>query len=258
MHTLLVILLSLLLTAFSAAQEAKIPAPSEARQLGVAVPDVALHMPDGQEASLALVWAQKPVVLALVFSRCSGICSPFLRSAREAVRGVPGAGLDYTVVAVSIDPDDTPERMAAMAKGLELSNDPGWIFATTDAASIRPLADAVGFDYRWVPERQQFEHPAALIGIKDGRCARILTGGQVTRARLAELVTELRGGFVSVYPGTTNVLFRCFDYDPVRGFEFGWGMLVLVAPTALGLALVLLIFARRRRPDAHLTTTHAP
>ena len=189
-----------------------------------------------------------------MFSRCSGICSPFLTSIRRATEKVPGAGIDYTVVAVSIDPDDTPQRMAAMAAGLDLANHPGWVFATTDPTSIQPLADAIGFEFRWVPERQQFDHPASLVGIQNGRCARILTGGAVTRARFAELVTELRGDFVPIYPNTTNVLFRCFEYDPVRGFQFGWGMLVLVAPTALGFALVLLVFCRRRRPTTQVTT----
>ena len=247
-------LAALLASAPLTAQDAALPAPSEARQLDAPVPDVPLFLAEDREVSLAQIWAQKPVLLALVFSRCSGICSPFLRSVRQAVARVPGAGIDYTVVAVSIDPDDTPAQMAAMAAGLELSDHPGWVFATTEAAAIRQLADAVGFQYRWVPERQQFDHPAALVGIEDGRCVRILTGGQVTRARLAELVTELRGGFVAIYPNTTNVLFRCFEYDPVRGFEFGWGMLVLVAPTVLGFALVALVFTRRRRSTAIDTT----
>ena len=247
MATPVAALLAFLLLGASLQAQEKISAPSEGKQLGMPVPDVALFMPGNQQSQLSEVWERRPVILAMVFSRCSGICSPFLESLREAIEGVPGVGSNYTVVAVSIDPDDTPARMEAMAEGLGLRNTPGWVFATTDARSIRPLADAVGFEFRWDPERQQFDHPASLVGIRDGRCVRILTGGQVARGRLAELVTELRGGFVSIYPTASNVLFRCFDYDPVRGFEFGWGMIVLIAPTALGLLVAVATFSYQSR-----------
>ena len=44
--------------------------------------------------------------------------------------------------------------------------------------------------------RQQFDHPAMLAGIRDGRLVRLLVGGVVSSGRLDELVREVSGEFV--------------------------------------------------------------
>ena len=94
-------------------------------------------------------------------------------------------------------------------------------FASGDAIAapedVKKLAEATGFWYEWDESRQQFDHPAMLAGIRDGRLARLLVGGSVTPVRLDELVREVSGEFVASYPLPGRVRFRCVQFDAARG-----------------------------------------
>lgn len=63
-----------------------------------------------------------------------------------------------------------------------------------------------------------------------------------------EMLADARGEFVPIYPdpGRRGTLFRCFDYDPRRGFTPNWGMLILVFPAAAALILAAGIFMAAR------------
>lgn len=63
-----------------------------------------------------------------------------------------------------------------------------------------------------------------------------------------EMLADARGEFVSLYPdpGRRGTLFRCFDYDPQRGFTPNWGMLILVFPAAAALTLAVGMFIAAR------------
>jgi len=112
----------------------------------------------------------------------------------------------------------------------------------------------VGFWFTWDAARDQFDHPAMLVAIRDGRIVRLLVGGTVTAARLAEVLQETRGQFIASYPLPGNVRFRCFDYDPVTGrATLAWGALLLVVPATIAVAATLMLFARpvnSRRPHS--------
>ena len=62
------------------------------------------------------------------------------------------------------------------------------------------------------------------------------------------MLADARGEFVPIYPvpGRPGALFRCFDYDPQRGFTPNWGMLVLVFPGAAALTLAVGMFMAAR------------
>ena len=71
---------------------------------------------------------------------------------------------------------------------------------------------------------------------------RALTGGTVSRGRFKEVITELQGKFVPIYPLQTNVLFRCFDYSPENGFSPNWGLYLMLLPAILAINGTLVIF----------------
>jgi protein SCO1/2 len=222
--------------------------PEEGRYVGRAVPDVLLTDARGAAVPLSRLWRQRPILLVLVFSRCSGVCTPFLTSLAAAQDAVGGAA-DYGTLVVSIDPRDTPRDMAAWGEGLGLAGRPGWSFAVAAPADVERLAAAVGFWSLWDEERRQFDHPALLVAIAGGRVVRLLVGGGgVVPARLQEVVRELRGDFVASYPLPGKVLFRCFEYDPASGrMRLDWGFLLLLLPAGATLAATLGIFARAGR-----------
>jgi len=218
--------------------------PEEARFLDHPVPDVVLLRQAQPDRRLSELWAEKPVLLTLVFTRCAGVCSPFLRSLKAAVAEVGGAGTDYQVVVGSFDPRDHAADMAGTAEHLGLKDAQGWTFAALSAEDARRLATAVGFWYRWDERAQQFDHPAMLIAIDRGRIARLLVGGAVSRVRLEEIVDQLNGKFVSAYPLPGKVAFRCFEYGRDGRLEIRWGILMLALPGISAACLALWIFRR--------------
>jgi len=228
----------LVLLACPAALAAQPPGlPEESLYLHRSLPDVPLQVIGAGTTSLSRLWSDKPLLLTLVFTRCTGICSPFLTSLRSAVSRVGGAGEDYRLLILSFDPRDRPEDMASAAKQLKVEDAAAWQFGTASPEDIRRLAESAGFWYLWDEGSGQFDHPAMLVAVDRGRILRILVGGYVTPARLQEVVEELRGDFVPVYPLPGKVFFRCFQYDPAsRRMTLDWGFLLLLLPalTAVG------------------------
>ena len=74
------------------------------------------------------------------------------------------AGLDATVVAISIDPRDTPADAAhAKARYAETGLAGKWHFLTGPEAAVRPIADAAGFRYRYDPATDQYIHSVGYV-----------------------------------------------------------------------------------------------
>ena len=224
--------------------------PDEGRYLLHEVPDVLVRDARGRELRLSSLWAERPMLLALVFTRCAGVCSPFLSSLRSAEASVGGAGTDYRTVVLSFDARDTEEDMAGLAGRLGLDARSDWTFGVAATADVERLARAVGFWFRWDEPTRQFDHPGLLVAVDHGRVVRLSVGGAVEPARLQEVVRELRGEFVAAYPLPGRVLFRCFEYDPRTGrWALDWGFLLLVFPAAVTFLATAAAFAAARRPD---------
>jgi cytochrome oxidase Cu insertion factor (SCO1/SenC/PrrC family) len=224
--------------------------PDEDRLLNVALPDITLTTAAGARVALSAVARGQPLLLTFVFTRCAGVCSPFLRSWRAADRSVSRPSAFHRIV-LSFDPRDSAADMAALAHHLDAVSDAGWTFAVAAPDDVQRLAEAAGFWYDWDDERQQFDHPAMLAGIRDGRLVRLLVGGMVSSGRLDELVREVSGEFVPSYPLPGRVRFRCVQYNAASGqVALDWGFALLLVPVgATGLTTVVMFVtgARIRR-----------
>jgi protein SCO1 len=228
--------------------------PNEDRLLYEVVPDVIVTTSDGRSARLFDIAAGRPVLLSFAFTRCAGVCSPFLRSWRAAERSMARAA-GYSRVVLSFDPRDTPADMAALADHLALDNAEreSWTFAVAERDDVKRLADAISFWWEWDPSRQQFDHPAMIAGLRDGRLVRLLVGPAITTARLDELIREATGEFVASYPLPGRVRFRCVEFDPRTGrVTLDWGFALLLLPPLCTVAATTLVFAAgsraRQRP----------
>jgi protein SCO1 len=220
--------------------------PEEGRYVGRTVPDVTLTAADGRSLRLAALARDRPLLLALVFSRCVGVCSPLLASLRSA-EDTLGEPRDYRTVVLSFDARDTPSDMGAWARRLRLAERADWTFAVGSSDDLPALMNAMGFWSRWDEPRQQFDHPALVVALKHGRVVRMLVGGDVPAVRLQEVVRELRGDFVGAYPLPGKVLVRCFQYDPARGrVVLDWGFLLLLLPAGFTLGVTLALFGLAR------------
>jgi protein SCO1/2 len=174
---------------------------------------------DGKTVTLrALLDGHTPVVITPVYFGCQALCPVVLRGVAAALKAT-GLRLDedYRVVTFSIDPDDTPDQARqTRAELLHALGFPtgrsGWDFLVGPASSSGPLADALGFTYRYDAQLKQFEHSAAFMVLTpDGRVARYLYGVDFEPRDLRLSLVEASDGRV----GTTadRVLLTCLRFD---------------------------------------------
>jgi protein SCO1/2 len=189
-------------------------------QLGARVPrDLPFIDSSGRKLLLGERFAGRPVVLALVYYRCQGLCSLLLGGLAASLQKLEWQlGHELDVVTVSIDPDETPQLAAASRDGYlktlgRTGEMDGWTSLVGPGASIDALAAAVGFHFQYFEGQRQFSHAAALFVLTpDGRVSRYLYGVEFPPRQLQSAVFEAAGGHV----GTSfeRVILRCFAWDP--------------------------------------------
>ena len=185
----------------------------------------------------------KPVLLTLGYYECPMLCNLVFNGVSEGIKElgwVPGE--KYEVVSVSIDPLETFELAAAKKanyiKNLEMPEAAaGWHFLVTGSENAKTLADAIGFEYYYVEDRDEYAHAAAAYLISpEGVISRYLYGIQYTGTNLKLGLLEASEGKI----GSTldRILLYCYRYDPdAKGY-------VLFAQNAMrvgGVATVFLI-----------------
>ncbi len=161
----------------------------------------------------------KPVLLSLGYYECPMLCNLVFNGISSGVKELGWTpGENFEIVSVSIDPTETPELAAAKKanyiKELEMPDaETGWHFLVGDKLQSEALANAVGFKYYYVKERDEFAHPAAVYLISpDGAISRYLYGIQFIGRDLKLGLVEASEGKV----GTTidRIILYCFHYDP--------------------------------------------
>ena len=198
---------------------------------------------NGQVVRLGQYFREKPVVLALVYYECPGLCDLILNGLTHAMEQISlNVGSDYQVVTVSFNPKETWQLAnAKKANYLEKYQRPGakagWHFLTGDQASIKSLADTVGFHYNYDPISKQFAHASGIFVLTpEGRIARYFYGIEYKprdfRLGLVEASANKIGS------PADQVLLFCYHYAPTTG---KYGMAITEVTRALGTATVLLL-----------------
>ena len=200
--------------------------------------DARLNLNNGDNRTLAQLCTRKPVILALVFTRCSGICNPFLVQLKENLQFKTDTG-NFCVLVLSFDPRDTRGDMVNLSKSLNLENNKQWLFATTE--DIGKLNRSVGFDAVWDSIRSQYDHDALLVGInKEAYITKKLIGIR-NKSDLELLIRSVNDVFSPSYRlPNENQLFSCFNYNPETGKNTpGLGLLFLALPAIITVLLLL-------------------
>lgn len=200
--------------------------------------DAKLSFNSGENRTLSQLCSSKPVLLALIFTRCSGICNPFLIQLKDNLQFKNNFG-EFSILVLSFDPRDTHEDMIQLAQRLNLENNKQWLFATTQ--DIEKLNLSVGFHPTWDSIRSQYDHDALLVGInKEGYITKKLIGLR-NQNDLGLLISSVNDVFSPSYrlPGN-NQLLSCFNYNPQTGKNTpGLGLLILALPAIITLLLLL-------------------
>ncbi len=252
----------------------KQPAPEirglEVRErLGERVPlNLTFKDSDGRAVALSKYFERgKPVLLVLGYYDCPVVCPLILERLQASLNQLDyTVGEDFSVVYVSFDPENTTE-MAANARrdaieayaasGRERSDRiaAGWAFHTAEASQVRPRADAVGYEYRYLEESGEYSHPVALVFLSgEGVVSRYIYGFDYDPRDVKLSLLEASKGAIAQSIGD-RLLWFCFHFDPKTGrytlaafrvMQVG-GLVTAVLVGGLVLGLRLGERARRRR-----------
>jgi protein SCO1/2 len=217
----------------------------------------------GQAVRLGQYFREKPVVLALVYYDCPGLCDLILNGLSHAMEQTSlNVGTDYQVVTVSFNPKESWQLATAkkanyiekyQSTGARGDAKAGWHFLTGDEASIHSLADTVGFHYKYDPISKQFAHASGIFVLTpEGKIARYFYG-------IDYKPRDFRLGLVEASANkigspADQVLLFCYHYDPTTG---KYGMVITQVTRALGTATILALGAfvfimLRRDRHSHL------
>jgi len=223
--------------------------------------DLEFRNEEGRAVTMGQFFRDKPVVLSLVYHECPMLCSEVLEGMLRAFRVLRfDVGKEFEVLTVSFNPRED----ASLAKSAKESYirrykregaAEGWHFLTGDQTSIDRLTKAVGFRYRYDPQKNQYAHASGIMVLTpQGRVSRYFYGIEFApkdlRFGLVEASQKRIGSLVD------QVLLFCYHYDPATG-KYGLVILTAMRVTAvlfvLGLAAYVIVMLRRERV-AHITT----
>lgn len=225
-------------------------------KLGGQVPmDLKFRDSDGKVVKLGeIIEGDRPVLLSLNYSSCPMLCRVQLNGLVDGLKQMEWtAGSQYRVISVSIDPLETPVQ-AKLTKQRYLQDyeragaGSGFRFLTGPEENIRKLADAVGFRYKYVEDRQEYAHTAAVMvcspkGIVSRYLYGVLFDPQTVRLSLVEAAEGKVGSTVD------RILLFCFHYDETTGRYGPVARRIMTAGgfvTVVAMAIGLLPFWLRR------------
>ncbi|HEX9047283.1 MAG TPA: SCO family protein, partial [Verrucomicrobiae bacterium] len=183
--------------------------------------DLCFRDETGKSVRLGELSDKKPTVLMLGYYGCPMLCSLVLNGATDCFRSLKKSlGNEFTVIFVSIDPMETPATAAAKkASYLRAyggsNNGSTWHFLTGDDATIKTLAQEVGFHYAYDPASRQFAHPSGLVLLTpEGRVAHYFFGVSFSPEAVEK---ALQTASLETTSATTSLNLLCFHYAPIIG-----------------------------------------
>ena len=218
---------------------------------GMQVPlDAAFIDADGARLALRDAIDARPSVLVLGYAACKDLCTatlPGISGALDRAGLVPG--VDYRAVFASIDARESPAMLAEVAQRVPVADRAAWRFLGGDATSVKRVADAVGFHYRYEPGRDAFAHAAGLVVLTPrGGVSRYLFGVSFEPAQVRAALSEARGGGIAAL--TSRLVLLCYHFDPATGRYSSAildGLRGLIAACAIGAMLFAWRGLRRRK-----------
>jgi protein SCO1 len=216
------------------------------QKLNAQVPlDITFRDETGKLVPLRQYFGAKPMMMNLIQYRCQMLCSQEMKVLAQSLKEMKfNIGDQFKVLTVSIDPREQPYLATDYKSGyLQQYGRPGaaagWHFLTGDEASIRRLADAIGYHFVYDTRTNQFAHPDGVIVLTpQGKVARYFFRLNYAPRDLGfALIEASRNRIGSLLDGWA---LRCYHYDPLTGkYSIAFMEIVRLA----GLATVLLIGA---------------
>jgi protein SCO1/2 len=193
------------------------------RQLGSSVPThLTFRNAAGETVTLdQYLDGETPVILNLVYHNCPMLCGLMLdgfTSSLASLEWTPGQ--EFRVLTVSFNHREGPSvarsKKDTYVERLDRSGAAdGWHFLTADKKTIRRLTDAVGFNFRWVEEKQEYAHPTTQIFLSgEGVVTRYIYGIEVPGGDVRKALVEASNGTVG--NAIDQAAMYCFQFDPEK------------------------------------------
>lgn len=194
-------------------------------KLGAKIPtEVPLTDEKGQTTNFGRLLRGRPVVLLPIFYRCANVCTVEMEGVLSSLAKLPDlkAGRDVDLVAISLNPKETPDlaaakkaqylqefKLADAAKGVTLLTGP------EDA--VQQVVRAIGFHYTYDPVKDRVNHPSGVFVLTpDGRVSTLMTAGIYPSAQFAKDVRRAaKDEIIEVAPQIT--MLGCVMTDPITG-----------------------------------------
>lgn len=200
-------------------------APNPDLVLGKRVPDVALIDEWGREVTLRDVSSGKPVVLSMVYTRCTSACPLIVEGMKEALKRM--GRKDFTPLLVDFDERDRPEDLRKFIRERRIGD--GWRVTVAKGENLRKLTNVLDFKFYYDRGTDTFAHPNVLVVISpDLRVSGYMLGVRYDPDRLSSMIDKAWRGQVDLN-WVKGLLLRCFRYDPATGtYTLDWSFVAMV------------------------------
>jgi len=206
----------MLLTGTAFSQVDQSPEVGVVEHLGKTIPLDLKFVNDKSEPVTLRQLINKPTILSFVYFDCPGLCSPLLEGVGDVIQKTNlTLGKDYQVITISFNFRDTPQKAKEKKKRFtdrySKGNSDGWIFLTTDSATIFNITHSTGFITKAVG--LDFVHPSAIIAVSPtGMITRYLYG--ITFLPIDFKMAIYEANKQQPRPTIQKALLLCFSYDP--------------------------------------------
>ncbi len=211
---------------------------------------------NGKEVKLGEYFGNgRPVILALVYYECPMLCNEVLNGLTGSLKSLSfDTGKDFDVIALSFDAreNDKPElaknkKASYMTRYGRPGTENGWHFLTGTQAEIDKVTKAVGFNYKWDEQSNQFAHAGGImIATPEGKLSRYLYGIDYAPKDIKFAIMESAQEKIG-NPAEQLALY-CYHYDPATG-KYGLSILKVMrlggVITLIGLGTMLFVFWRK-------------
>ncbi len=239
----------------AAALEGQDAATDLVQKLGASIAMDASFLDDqGRQVKIADYFdGKRPTILNLGYYNCPSICGPVMNAMVDALQKVDlQPGKDYQILSVSINPKEGPELAAAKKKSFlkefqKEGADQHWHFLTGDETNRDKLSQSVGWNFRWNPTMQDYDHRPVLVFLSPtGKITRYFEGVYYEPRPVHLALVEASEGEVG--SAIDRFILSCYSYNPASGKYNALGPMVMTiggALTLLGLAVILFVLWRR-------------
>lgn len=226
------------------------------QKLGEQLPlDAVFKNEDGKEVKISEYFGKgRPVILALVYYECPMLCNEVLNGLTGSLKGISfDAGKEFDVLAISFDAreNEKPEltknkKIGYLERYARPNAENGWHFLTGKQEEIDKVTKAVGFNYEYDKQTDQFAHAGGIMIITpEGKISRYFYGIDYSPKDVKFGIMESAQNKVG--NPAEQLLLYCFHYDPSTG-RYGLAVMNVIriagVLTLLGMGGMFFVFWR--------------